>query len=107
VTKEPRPKKLTGKTYEGRTGCGNLYVVCNDHDGRLFEVFVRMGKSGTCGSAIMNWSGDFMSKALRWGIDPQEIIKSGTGIQCHRTPSCIEAVAKAIDEHEQSRGNDG
>jgi len=103
MTKQPRPQKLSGQTYEGRTGCGNLYVVCNDRDGRLFEVFVRMGKSGTCGAAIMDAAGVVISKALRSGMDVQEIVKGWSGIECHRSPSCIDAVALAIAEHEAAR----
>lgn len=103
MNKQPRPHHLPGMTYEGRTGCGNLYVVCNDKDGQLFEVFVRMGKSGTCGAAIMDASGAVISKAIRSGMDPQEIIKGWSGIECHRSPSCIDAVARAIEEHENGR----
>ncbi|WP_321367953.1 TSCPD domain-containing protein [uncultured Desulfuromusa sp.] len=99
MTKSPRQRKLTGATYEISTGCGCVYVTCNDQDGQLFEVFAKLGKSGGCGSAIMEGLGRSISIGLRSGVDPADLVKTLQGIQCHRPPSCVDAVAKAVLEH--------
>lgn len=103
MTKKPRPKTLQGITYTVPTGCGKLYVACNDKDGSLFEVFIHMGKSGGCSSASMEALGRVISTGLRGGIDPGHYIKTLAGIQCHRSPSCVDAVAQAIKMHEEGR----
>lgn len=104
MTKTPRPSRLAGATYEVGTGCGEVYVTCNDApDGSLFEVFSRLGKSGGCGSATSEAVGKLASIALRSGTAPADLVKGLSGIQCHKSPSCLDAVAAAIREHEQRK----
>ena len=102
--KQPRPKSLTGRTYRVSCGCGDAYVFCNDHLGGLFEVFIKLGKSGGCGAATMEGIGRAVSVGLRSGVDPREFIKTLKGIECHRSPSCLTAVAEAIEEHLEAKG---
>ncbi|MCP3177281.1 TSCPD domain-containing protein [Desulfuromonas sp. KJ2020] len=104
MTKSTRPHRLSGSTYEIATGCGQVYVTCNDQDGRLFEVFIKLGKSGGCGSATMEGLGRVLSVGLRSGTNPADIAKTLAGIQCHRSQSCLDAVAEAIREHEGTKG---
>lgn len=103
MTTQPRPLKLLGSTYELTCACGRLYVTCNEQEGRLFEVFVRLGKSGGCASAVNEGAARLASNALRSGTDPETIIKSLAGISCHAAtpaiPSCLDAISKAIDFH--------
>lgn len=105
MTKQPRPHRLAGATYEIQTGCGEVYVTCNDGDaGRLLEVFSRLGKSGGCGSATSEAVGKLASIALRSGTVAVDLVKGLAGIQCHKSPSCLDAVAAAIREHEERKG---
>jgi len=99
MTKSPRPRRLPGATYEIPTGGGEVFVTCNDHAGKLFEVFVKLGKSGGCGSATMEGLGRAISIGLRSGTNPLDLVKTFGGIQCHKSPSCIDAVGQAIAEH--------
>jgi len=39
VAPRERPEVLPGTTYKLKTGCGNIYVIINDHEGKPFEVF--------------------------------------------------------------------
>lgn len=108
MTKTPRPRRLPGATYEIKTGCGQVYVTCNDGpDGRLFEVFAKLGKGGGCGSATMEGLGRSISVGLRSGTNPFDVAKTLAGIQCHRSDashtSCLDAVAAAIREHEERK----
>jgi len=34
TTPKERPEVLPGKTYKLNTGCGNIYVTINDHEGQ-------------------------------------------------------------------------
>jgi len=106
MPKQPRPKSLSGSTYEIQTGCGCVYVTCNDQAGRLFEVFAKLGKSGGCGSATMEGLGRSVSIGLRSGVDPRDLVKTFSGIQCHKSPSCIDAVGQAISEHVENEEGD-
>lgn len=103
MTTQPRPRQLAGTTYEMTCGCGQLFVTCNDQDGRLFEVFLRLGKSGGCASAVNEGAALLASNALRSGTAPTTIIKSLSGISCHTSrpglPSCLAAAAEAIQSH--------
>lgn len=100
MMKKQRPRILSGKTYEVRCGCGPVYVTCNDgDDGQLFEVFARLGKSGGCGSASAESVGVLLSIGLRSGVDAFNQVKGLAGIQCHRVPSCMHAIAEAVHEH--------
>lgn len=95
--KQPRPKVLSGRTHEQPCGCGRVYVTVNlDAEGRPVEVFARLGKSGGCGAATMEAVGRLLSAGLRCGIDSQILLKQVSGIQCHRQPSCLDAVAEVL-----------
>lgn len=104
MTKQPRPRMLTGKTYRVPCGCGDAYVFCNDHQDKLFEVFVKLGKSGGCGAATMEGIGRAVSVGLRSGVNPLDYAKTLKGIECHRSPSCLTAIAAAIEEHVEEEG---
>lgn len=103
MTKQPRPRCLTGSTYEINSACGPIYITCNDKDGELFEVFARLGKAGGCGSLTSEGFGMLISIGLRSGTKPADLVKSMRGMNCHKSsegvPSCLDAIAQAIKEH--------
>jgi len=97
--KSPRPCRLKGTTYEMRSSCGKVYVVCNDHDGALFEVFIRLAKSGTCAAAIVNSIAVSTSIALRSGARPVDLARGLVGNGCSKSESCIDAIGRAMFLH--------
>ncbi|MDO3380427.1 TSCPD domain-containing protein [Geoalkalibacter halelectricus] len=108
--KKLRPKAVRGQTFEMPAPCGRLYVTFNnDPDtGKLMEIFVRFGKSGTCASVVANCTTMAVSKGLRSGLDPLDALKCFVGHSCHRPPafdngtmilSCMDAIGKALREH--------
>jgi len=103
MTTLPRPRTLPGFTYDLPCACGRIYVTCNELDGRLFEIFVRLGKSGGCASAVNEGAARLASNSLRSGTEPGTIIKSLAGISCHKAtpqvPSCLDAISQAIQSH--------
>lgn len=105
MTKQPRPQKVHGQTIETPCPCGCVYTTVNNKDGKPFEVFARLGKSGGCGSTVVNAVCASISISLRSGGDIKDHIKGIEGISCHRPPafdsgkqiySCVDAIAKSI-----------
>lgn len=105
MTKKPRPKTLKSQTFEILTPCGRIYTTITEHGDKPFEVFARLGKSGGCGSAVVNAVCAAISIGLRSGADIKDLIKGIESIGCHRSPvfdqgekinSCVDAIAKAL-----------
>ncbi len=111
--KRERPRALTGTTYQMETGCGPLYVTINEDPDGLFELFTTMGKAGGCAASQCEAIGRLVSLAWRSGVQARQAVKQLIGISCHkhsgfgenRITSCADAVAKAIQNHTQTRGD--
>ncbi len=103
-----RPRIMKGETYKVSMAYGNMYVTVNsDENGRLFEVFARIGKTGGFFEAKAEAICRLISLALRSGIDVKEIIDQLKGIR-GPTPSWGEggvilsipdAIAQTLEEH--------
>lgn len=109
--KRIRPKIVQGETIVMDSPCGKLYVTINDDPltGSILEIFVRFGKSGTCGSLVANALTIITSYGFRSGMDVGDAIKALIGHGCHRSAvfdldgerivSCVDAIGKAIRLH--------
>lgn len=75
-----RPEELTGFTRSMRTGLGDLYLTVNEHEGRPFEVFATIGRSGRSVTAKAEAIGRLVSLALRSGIHVRDVVKQLKGI---------------------------
>lgn len=75
-----RPDILTGFTAKMRTGMGELYVTINEIDGRPFEVFATIGKSGRSTTAKTEAIGRLISLAFRSGISVDKVVRQLKGI---------------------------
>ncbi|MCP4666660.1 MAG: vitamin B12-dependent ribonucleotide reductase [Deltaproteobacteria bacterium] len=73
VVKE-RPETLDGFTTKMATGMGNLYVTVTEYEGRPFEVFATIGKSGRSTTAKTEAIGRLVSLCLRSGVTPDNIV---------------------------------
>jgi len=80
VTMKSRPEELTGITTKIKTGYGNLYVVVNVLDGKPFEVFAQIGKSGYSTMADTEAICRLISLGLRSGIPVSNIVDQLKGI---------------------------
>jgi ribonucleoside-diphosphate reductase alpha chain len=104
---EERPDTLTGITEKIRTGYGNLYVTINAKDGRPFEVFAQIGKSGFSTMADTEAVCRMISLALRSGLDVDDIIEQLLGIggasPVYQNGGLImsipDAIAKVLKKH--------
>ncbi len=76
-----RPDILKGFTQKVKTGLGVMYLTVNeDMEGKPFEIFTTIGKSGRSITAKAEAIGRLVSLALRSGIEVEEIVKQIKGI---------------------------
>ncbi|MFP4516060.1 MAG: vitamin B12-dependent ribonucleotide reductase [Desulfovibrionales bacterium] len=75
-----RPDVVYGFTQKVRTGLGELYLTVNEVDGKPFEVFAVIGRSGRSITAKAEAIGRLVSLALRSGVDVREIVGQLKGI---------------------------
>ncbi|HQE21527.1 MAG TPA: ribonucleotide reductase N-terminal alpha domain-containing protein [Thermosynergistes sp.] len=80
VKPKKRPAILSGKTTKIGTNFGNLYLTVNFLDGKPFEVFATLGKSGRDTQAHTEALGRLISLALRSGVPVDDIIRQLKGI---------------------------
>jgi len=75
-----RPETLEGFTTKMMTGMGALYVTVTEYEGRPFEVFATIGKSGRSTTAKTEAIGRLVSLALRSGVGVEKIVEQLKGI---------------------------
>lgn len=102
-----RPETLHGFTTKIRTGLGQLYVTVTDMDGRPFEVFATIGKSGRSTTAKTEAIGRLVSLALRSGVPVDQIVEQLKGIGGEHPVfqegglvlSIPDAIARVLERH--------
>jgi TSCPD domain-containing protein len=95
--KTPRPVAAPGYTIQRRSHCGKIFVTVTTLEGKPFEVFIRFGKAGGCGSAMADGIARLVSYGLRSGLEAEDAVKALAGISCHLGPrTCLNEVAAAI-----------
>jgi ribonucleoside-diphosphate reductase alpha chain len=77
---QDRPETLEGFTTKIRTGLGQLYITVTELEGRPFEVFATIGKSGRSTTAKTEAIGRLVSLALRSGIKVDKVVEQLKGI---------------------------
>jgi len=101
-----RPETLDGFTTKVITGMGNLYVTVTEMDGKPFEVFATIGKSGKSTMAKTEAIGRLVSLALRSGIPVDKVVDQLKGI-CGEHPvfskdglvlSIPDAISKVLEK---------
>ncbi len=75
-----RPETLEGFTTKMATGLGQLYVTVTESNGRPFEVFATIGKSGRSTTAKTEAIGRLVSLALRSGVTVDKVVDQLKGI---------------------------
>ncbi|NVN92115.1 MAG: TSCPD domain-containing protein [Desulfuromonadales bacterium] len=95
--KTSRPVTVPGFTIQRRSHCGKLFVTVTTQEGKPFEVFIRFGKAGGCGSAMADGLARLVSYGLRSGLEAQDAVKAMDGISCYLGPrTCLNEVASAL-----------
>jgi ribonucleoside-diphosphate reductase alpha chain len=66
LTKKPRPRRLTGETFNISTPLGTAFITVNVNGGNQpFEVFLNVGKAGSDTAAVAEAMGRLISLVLR------------------------------------------
>ncbi len=102
-----RPPVLRGRTVQSNVGCGPLYITLNeDENGKPFEVFFKLGKSGSCQQSYLEALGVAMSVGLRYGADPQKFVEKFEAMRCPNpkmrdangpsTLSCADGISQGL-----------
>jgi len=95
--KAPRPQAVNSVTIKAKSNCGPIFVTVTFVAGKIFEVFIRFGKAGGCGSAMADAMATLISYGLRSGLEPEDAVKALSGISCHLGPAtCMAKVAESI-----------
>jgi len=109
-----RPEVLEGYTQKLETPCGDLYLTLNEHEGKLCEVRVTMGKSGTCINIMQQTIALLLSVMFQSGVSKEKVYKAllnqyegncgnGTFYKGDYYHSCIDFIIKRILEDLASR----
>jgi ribonucleoside-diphosphate reductase alpha chain len=77
---QDRPDSLPSTTHKISTGFGNLYITISYFNGKPFEVFTSIGKSGYSTMADAEAIGRLTSLALRSGISADQVVNQLKGI---------------------------
>ncbi|MGB8657046.1 MAG: vitamin B12-dependent ribonucleotide reductase [Candidatus Zixiibacteriota bacterium] len=107
IAPQDRPVTLSGITDKIKTGYGNLYVTVNTLDGKPFEVFAQIGKSGYSTMADTEAICRLISLGLRSGIGVDKIVEQLIGIggaspvfqEGGLIMSIPDAIAKVLNKH--------
>lgn len=92
-----RPKALHSITIKLQSNCGPIFITVSYVEKTIFEVFIRFGKAGGCGSAMANAMATLLSYGLRSGLEPGDAVKALSGISCHLGAStCMSKVSEGI-----------
>ena len=104
-----RPVQVPGVTEVKKVGCGKVYITDSIMP-EFPEVFIRLGKPGTCTDCWCQALGRVISFALRFQEETaeerrQKIVRAIKGIQCPnpmfqdgvQNLSCPDAIAKVLE----------
>ncbi len=75
-----RPGTLMGCTTKMKLAHGTLYITVNELDGKPFEVFATIGKSGQSTMAKTEAIGRLVSLSLRHGVPVEKVVEQLKGI---------------------------
>lgn len=97
---QERPDSLPSTTHKISTGFGNLYITISYFNGKPFEVFTSIGKSGYSTMADAEAIGRLTSLALRSGISADQVVNQLKGIggseQTFHNGSLVQSIPDAI-----------
>ncbi|MGB9596007.1 MAG: vitamin B12-dependent ribonucleotide reductase [Candidatus Poribacteria bacterium] len=76
----PRPRKIAGTTDRIETPVGKLYVTINKANGKLYEIFLNIGKAGADITADAEGYGRLLSMLVKIGVPLEMIVEQLRGI---------------------------
>lgn len=106
MEKIKRPISVPGMTARVRLQCGNLYVTITRHEGKMFEVFASLGRTGGCAASQMSALTIAITMGIRHGVPPEVYIEKLKEICCPivswddsvKYTSCPDAIAQVMED---------
>ena len=110
MTDEERGLELQGETRYKQTPCGRMYVTINSKDGKVREMFAKLGKGGTCPRSFTDVVSQLASLAIRRGASVKSVRDCLLGVTCssavegdeetkrEEVPSCCHAIGLILEE---------
>jgi ribonucleoside-diphosphate reductase alpha chain len=113
-TKKPRPKALSGKTYNIETPVGKAFITINENGGtQPFEVFINTAKAGSEIAAVSEAIGRLISYILRMSspIAPMDRMREvivqligigggrSLGFGINRVRSLPDGIGQVLDQY--------
>ncbi len=95
---QKRPDTLPSRTVKVKTGYGNLYITITEIDGKPFEVFCTIGKSGGSTMAKAEVTGRLTSLALRNGVSLRAVIDELIDISGDHQTTWNKTLIKSIPD---------
>jgi hypothetical protein len=89
-----------------------LYITVNVLNGRVFRVFLKLGKTGVCQRALLESLGRLVTIMLQEQLTSLErICKTLSGIACDSgmvgKPSCVHVLAQELKKFLPKEENNG
>ncbi len=119
-TKKPRPRALTGRTYNVETPVGKAFITINENGGdHPFEAFINTAKAGSETAAVSEAIGRLISYILRLSspISPtermREIVRQllgigggrSLGLGPNRVRSLPDGIGQVLDMYLRDKGS--
>lgn len=119
-TKKPRPRALTGRTFNVETPVGKAFITINENGGsQPFEAFINTSKAGSETAAVSEAIGRLISYILRMAspIVPtdrmREVVRQLMGIGGgrslgfgpNRVRSLPDGIGQVLDHYLREKGN--
>jgi ribonucleoside-diphosphate reductase alpha chain len=107
MVRKKRPPKLLGFTEVVETGCGSLHFTLNRDEYGYYEVFINMGKAGSCANVQNGAMARILALCLQEGVDLPVIVGQLRGIRCPNPSmvggkfvlSCADGVANILENN--------
>lgn len=107
--KIPRPKEIKSTITRISLTCGKLYVTIGEHEGKVFEIFATIGKSGGCTTCFLQALTLSITQGIRHGVPVEVYIKKLIGSRCpspsmdegNQYLSCVDAIGQVLKKKDE------
>ena len=106
-----RPDALDGTTRKAKMDCGTAYITINPRaDGKGYEVFINIGKAGSCAGALLKAIGRLISLCFKYFVPVSEVSDALQGIHCTAGPigdisntpkSCVDYLGWLLNKEDK------
>jgi ribonucleoside-diphosphate reductase alpha chain len=86
--------------------CGKIYITVGEQEGKVYEVFATIGKSGGCTTCFLQALTLSISQGIRHGVPLDIYVKKLIGTRCPSPSfdsgtnylSCVDAIGQVLQK---------